>query len=486
MKKEGTNLFKKMFGFIDLTKGSPLKVMLIFSIPLIISTVLSSSLSLFNSQVLKYTVGGNSVTAMNQTSSLSMILFQFAFGCGGGFAILLGQKLGANDQEGLKKVFKCSVYLTIGICLLITIIGVILLKDLLIWLNVPEIYRDLAYKYFIVLLIGFVFNGLYNLFAGFLRALGNSFFPLVISAIITVLTIGMNFLFTSKQIFNLDTMGCAISNVIAQVIGTFSCLIYLFKKMPLFKERIPLKSIEKDIYFDLLKLGLPLGFQWSILFIGSFVVQGQINIYGADAAKAVASYSSWEGYLCIPFNVISTALCTFVGQNYGAKRFDRIRLGFRDSTILTLIFYVIVLAIGLPTIGYVPRIFLPANEINDRIIFYTQTYLVIIIPMLIFQGLLKNFRSVLQGVKRAMLPFLSGVGELVARILISLLVPYLVDNAYRTTHSDASYWGLCFSTPAAWIVSFIIMGVATFIILYNNKIGLKKEEMLESKTKQLA
>ena len=82
MKKEGTNLFKKMFGFIDLTKGSPLKVMLIFSIPLIISTVLSSSLSLFNSQVLKYTVGGNSVTAMNQTSSLSMILFQFAFGCG--------------------------------------------------------------------------------------------------------------------------------------------------------------------------------------------------------------------------------------------------------------------------------------------------------------------------------------------------------------------------------------------------------------------
>lgn len=122
----------------------------------------------------------------------------------------------------------------------------------------------------------------------------------------------------------------------------------------------------------------------------------------------------------------------------------------------------------LPTVRFVPYIYLPANEVNERVMFYSTTYLYVTISMALFQGLINISRGALQGIKRPLFPFISGIGELFARIGVSLLIPYIIDNNYRNTLSDASYIGISFATGTAWFVSFLIMGTALIFLVFKN------------------
>ena len=463
------NFIKKVFAFHDLTSGSPFKVILFFAIPIFISSLLNNSLSLLNSLVLRSTVGGVGVTAINQTGSLSSILFQFAFGASSGFAILASQRKGDNDQEGIKKVFFSSIFLSIILAFVITIVGVFALKPLLRLLNVGDTYFNYSYIYFLVLLIGFVITLINNFFGNFLRALGNSTFPLFVSLGTTLLHIFFVYLLTAPYLLNMNTLGCGIAVIFTNLISLLINYFYIIKKYPSLKGLKGLWQFDKKIYGGLLKFGLPLGLQWSILFIGSFVQNSQVNLFGDDASKAMACYSNFEGYITMPFSALSSAITTFVGQNYGAKLYRRIKLGLRDGLFITLIIYAMILCIALPLTPYVPYIFLNLEEVNDKVIYYTSTYLIIIIVSLILQGTLMLSRSALQGTKHALIPFLAGVGELGARILISLYIPSLIDPSFATNHSQSAYLGLSFSTPSAWLISFLVMGISTLVLIIFNK-----------------
>jgi Na+-driven multidrug efflux pump len=367
--------------------------------------------------------------------------------------------------------------LSLLIGVVVTIIGLVSLDKLLDLLNIDPIYYEKAKIYFSTLLIGFVLLVFNNLFGNFLRALGNSLFPLVLSFGTTVVYILIVHLLTAKNFANLDTFGCAIATILINLISAVINFFYLIHIHPtlLFKKEwmIP----DKNIYLDLLKLGLPLGFQWSILFIGSFVQNGQINLFGSDATKAVTCYSNWESYLTMLFNVIANALLTFVGQNYGSKKYYRIKVGLRDSFFIVLLSYAFCLIIGFTTIDYVPYIFLNDVDITPTVLEYTRIYLTILIPALIFQGLLMISRSSLQGIKRPLIPFLSGVGELFARIFVSLFVPKMIDNNFAETHNEMSYLGLSFSNASAWFVSFLIMGISVLILIVFNKKYAKPKDL---------
>jgi Na+-driven multidrug efflux pump len=475
---EKKSILKRLFGTQDLTIESPLKVILIFAIPLLLANVLSNSLSLINSLVLKSTVGGDSVTAMNQTGSLSSLLFQFAFGCSSGFSIIASQKFGSKDDLGLRKTFFSSIMLSLLIGVVVTMVGLISLDELLNLLNIDMIYYAKAKIYFSTLLIGFVLSVLSNLFGNFLRALGNSLFPLVLSFGTTAIYILIVYLLTAKNIANLDTLGCAIATIFINFVSVIANFLYLIHIHPTLLFKKEAMKPDKSIYLDLLKLGLPLGFQWSILFIGSFVQNSQINLFGSDASKAVTCYSNWESYLTMLFNVIANALLTFVGQNYGSKNYYRIKVGLRDSFFIVLTSYALCLIVGLPTIDYVPYIFLNDVDITPIVLDYTRIYLTILIPALILQGLLMISRSSLQGIKRPLIPFFSSIGELVARILVSLFIPKMIDSNFAVTHNEMSYLGLCFSNASAWFVSFLVMGISVLVLIVFNKKYAKTKEFV--------
>ncbi len=464
------NILKKIFQPIDLTKGTPWKVILLFAIPLLINSLLSNAFSIINALVLKATVGGSSVTAINQTGNISSILFNFAYGTTSGFAVLISNKCGSKDEEGIKKVFYNSIFLASIIAIFISIIGLLLYPTLFILLETDVSLVDKAGNYIEIILIAFIFMVLSNLFDSFLRALGNSIIPLIISFFCTLINIGFAFIFTG--LIKLDTRGVAIATLLANFIHLLISAIYIYKKYPFLKTKIKDIKLDKKLNIDLLKLGLPLGFQWSILFIGSFVQAKKVNEFGIIAQNAVSCYQSFEGYISVPLSVISTATLSYIGQNYGAKNDKRIKEGIKDSIIIDICSYIIIVIFGLTFAEKVPYIFLREEEVTERTIFYCATYLRTMIPFLICQGVLQISRSTLQGINKTTIPFISGIGELFARIIVCLFIPSLINPSNPL--SDESYMGICFSTPFAWVISVLIMGGSVIYIVYIK--GIKYKE----------
>ena len=306
-----------------------------------------------------------------------------------------------------------------------------------------------------------------NYITNFLRSLGNSFAPFLLSFLSLVVNIIFAYLLTGP--IKLDTRGPAIATLIANFSIVLAASFYIFHKYP-YLRKVSIKSIlNRKMLKDLLVLGLPLGFQWSILFIGSFVQSLKVNEFGNGlATKAVACYSNYETYLTMPLSVISQALLNYVGQNYGAKNKTRIKQGIKATFIIDLIAYAFILIIGLSTSKYIPYLFMPANELvgsnGEKIIFYTSTYLNILTPFLIFQGCIQISRSVVQGIKKPLIPFISGIGELIARILVCLYLPSLINPANPL--SDSSYIGISFSNPIAWVSAVLIMGGSMIYIVF--------------------
>lgn len=453
---------------IDLTSLKPIKAILLFSIPILLATLFSSAFSLINAIVLKYTVGGDSVTAVNATSPISSLIFQFAYGCSSGFAIVASNKKGANDENGVKEALVHSIFLGVCLAILITTIGLLFYQQLINLLKIDIAYQEKAISYYKIILCGFIFTILNNVLGNFLRAIGNAFIPLLASITSTIVNILLAFALTANTLpFNLDTKGVAIATIIANLVSCLIMLIHIYKNIPSLRITKSDLKIDKQLIKLMLRLGVPLGFQWSILFIGSFVQSSKVNSFGYFATKAASCYSPFDGYLYIVFSVLSTTTLSFVGQNYGANKFKRIVSGVKAVVLIDFIFYALILIVTLPLVDKIPYIFLPANEVNDEVVFYCSTYLRLEIIFLIMQGIVMLSRVVLQGIRKTLVPFISGVGELLMRVLVCLLLPSIVDSA--NILSNKAYFAICFSTPLAWSISALIMGGSVIYIYFKSK-----------------
>ena len=461
--------FKNMFKQMDLTKGSIFKALFYFSSPLFLSSLISGAFGLINSLVLKYTVGGDAVTAINVTGSISSLLFNFAYGAVSGFSTITANHHGSKDQEKSGKSIFQSYYISLIISILISGIGFIFLDKLLAFLNIDSVYLDDARKYFISILAMFPLMMFNNLLAAQLRALGNSFVPLVISIIQAAINVGFAVLFTGPC--KMGVRGAALGSMIACLASVLIYALYIFIRHPELRPKKSYLKLDFEMMWSLLRLGVPLGFQWSILFIGSFIQSSVINQFGAGAAsKANVVSGNYENYISMVILFLGNGLLTFVAQNYGAKQIDRIRKAVKVCWISTLILWGATISVSMFVIPYVPYVFLPKDEVTEQVRYYATTYCYVISICLILQGTLRIFRSVLQGIKRSLWPLLSGVGELGARSLVCLLLPKLINPLDPL--SNSSYIGVTFSNPAAWLASVLIMG---FAVLYFMKKGeLKK------------
>lgn len=457
---------KKFFAPIDLTTGTPWKRLLRFAIPVLVSLILTNAFTLINAIVLKTTVGGDSVTAINATTPITNLLFNFAYGCTGGFAVISSNAIGSNDLNKLKKSFHSSIFILCIIALIISILGLTLHRQLIEILNIDLRYYEKSINYIIAILIGFIFAALNYYLSNFLRSIGNSIVPLFLSLLNVILNIALAFLFTGA--FNFDTVGAALATIIANLASATICLIYIFSHYPHLRYK---HGIDVDLKTSLecLKIGLPLGFQWSILFIGSFLQARVVNQFGEGlATKAVSCYSPIETYISIPFGAISQAVLSFTGQNFGAKNHKRIKQGIKSACIIVGIIYIIVVPIFLVLVPLVPYIFIPREELvgteGDIIKNYVSTYLYILIPFVICQGITQISRSSLQGIKITIIPLISGIFELIMRISASYLLPSLIDPT--NPFSNNAFIGTALSTPLAWLSSALIMGVCVIILIF--------------------
>lgn len=424
----------------NLTKGKPLKVILLFAIPLYIGQLFQLCYSLIDTRIIGSALGEASLAAVGSTTSLSDMLIEFLNGIICGFGIIISTYFGAKDEKNVRKAITGTLLFGIGFTVLLSAICLMFLPQILGVLNVSEKLWPEASAYIGIIIAGLTATTLYNICAAILRAIGDSYTPLLFLVISNVLNVGLDYLFV--LIFETGVSGAAAATVLAQAISAILCFIYMRKKYPeivIHKEDlIP----EKEVYRQLLPTGLSMGFMISFVTLGSLALQTGINLLGTNIIVAHTGARKVTMIFLIPFFVLGTALATYCGQNLGAQEFERIRKGIKDTVLLSFGWCVIVLCIVFTISPFIVRSITASSE--QEVLDNAVRYLKVNSVFYIFPAVICILRNSMQGFGDTKTPLVSSFIELAAKVLIAyLLIPSL------------GYMGVIVSEPVAWVLMVI-------------------------------
>ncbi|BBF43312.1 multi antimicrobial extrusion protein (Na(+)/drug antiporter), MATE family of MDR efflux pumps [Lachnospiraceae bacterium KM106-2] len=381
-------------------------------------------------------VGNHALAAVGSTGCLNFLILGFLFGITSGFGVVIAQYFGAKDEEGLKHAVASSITLCIIFTVLLTSLSIILTKPLLHLMNTPDLIMNDAYTYIIIIYAGICFSMIYNMISCILRALGDSKTPLYFLIISSALNIILDLLFII--LFSMGVAGAALATIISQGISGLLCYLYARKKFPIL--RLERHHFTHNSYLckKHLSIALPMAFQFSITAIGTIILQGALNLFGPVKIAAFTAATKVEQLVTQPAGTFGVAIATYVGQNLGAGRIERIKKGVRETILISLAFSVFASIIVLLFGRTFTSMFL--KEYDVEIIKSSMQYLKLIAICFPFLHLLFIYRNALQGMGKSFVPLMAGVSELVLRTLVAFLLP-----------SFLGYTAICLASPIAWI-----------------------------------
>jgi len=441
----------------DLTQGYPAKVIFLFTIPIMLGYILQQFYSLVDSKIVSEYVGSEALAAVGATVVVSNLIIGFVNGLTQGFAIPISLSFGAKDMDRLRKNVAGTILLTLSVAVIMTAVSLFFIEDILILLETPLAIRQDALDYVNIILAGIIFTAIYNGSSNILRAVGNSKVSLVCLIISVVVNIVLDLLFV--KVWGQGLKGAAYATIIAQAMSAFMCAGYLILK---YREILPKKEDFKPyegMYKTLITTGLSMGLMGCIVNIGTVILQGAINDLGTDIITAHTASRRAFDIMSVMIFTFGISMTTYVSQNMGAGRFDRVRQGVRHSliivTVITTVLIVLCYAFARPVFEWITSTTEPA--IVDSSVMYAK----ISIPFFYVLGPLFIYRCSLQGMGRRIVPLISSVTEMVVKILSAMfLVP-----AFQ-------YVGVAFTEPVSWVLMTIILAVA----YYTGKTGLEKEK----------
>ncbi len=403
----------------DMTQGSPVKHILLFSIPLLIGNVFQQFYSMVDTIIVGRFVGVDALAAVGSTGSLVFLINGFALGLTSGFSVMVSQRFGANDEKGLRKAVSSSVVLCAALVVILTTTSLIAAKPLLHLMNTPDnIFND-AYIYVAIIFAGIVTTVAYNMMASILRALGDSKSPLYFLIISSILNIVLDLVFIIN--FKMGVAGAAYATIISQGVSAILCFIYILKKYAILKLSRKDYNVKKSMYIKHLKIGIPMALQFSITALGLITVQGALNVLGSTVIAAYTASSKALQLVMQPAVTYGVTMATYCGQNLGAKRYDRIKDGvnkaIKISIITSIIAGFVLIAFGTQFV----KLFI--ENPDAQIIAYSKQVLTISGIFFIPLGLIFIFRNALQGIGESFVPMMAGVAELGARALVAFTLP---------------------------------------------------------------
>lgn len=435
----------------DMTNGKPAKLILLFTIPLLIGNIFQQFYSMADTIIVGRTIGVHALAAVGATGAISFLILGFVTGITSGFSVITAQRFGANDMQGVRRSVATSITLSTAVTVVLTAIAMLLTMPMLQMMNTPaDIIQD-SYNYIIVIFAGIFASVFYNLISSIIRALGDSRTPLLFLILASVLNILLDLVFI--LCFGMGVAGAAYATVIAQVVSGILCVIYSLKRFPL------LHLHREDWRFDWsfawahLKIGLPMAFQFSITAIGVMVMQAALNSFGSVTVAGYTAASKIEQIVTAPFGSIGVAMATYGAQNFGAGKMHRIRSGTNAATLITVGFTALAVIVSL-LLG-TPLVHVFVSDGTPEVYSQAQVYLNIISGFYLVLGMLFIYRNVLQGIGKGLVPFLAGVIELIMRILIAF-----------TLAAPLGYAGVCLANPAAWLGATIPLLIAYFVIMH--------------------
>ncbi len=433
----------------DMTKGSPMKLILGFAVPLLFGLLFQQFYSMVDAVIVGHYLGVDALAAVGATGSLNFLIIGFCMGVCNGFAIPVAQEFGAGHETNLRKYTANCVWLSIAFAIAVTVIVVLLCRPILQLMRTPGNIIDDSYSYIVIIFLGIPVTYLYNMTAAIIRSLGDSKTPVVF----LVMSAGLNILLDLLCIIvlHMGVSGAAVATVVSQAVAGICCLFYMKKKYTILKMTRDEWKWNGAFASKLCGMGIPMGLQYSITAIGSVILQSSVNGIGSDAVAAVTSGSKLSMLLMCPFDAMGSTMATYGGQNVGAGKLERVDDGLKACSLLGLIYSV--LAIGIVYTGgrYLLLLFLDSGEtaILDKAFAFIGTNVLFYFPL----ALVNIVRFLIQGMGFSKLAVFAGAFEMLARGLAGfVLVPCFGFRAVQ------------FANPLAWIFADIFLIPAFFYV----------------------
>lgn len=420
----------------NLTEGPVFPRLLRFTLPVIAGNLFQLFYTLADTIIVGRTLGANALAAVGSTGTIIYFVLCFVQGFTGGLGICLGNRCGAGDTTGCRRSAAISWLLSLIFSVVLTTAGGLLVPYILGWMHTPqELWHD-AYAYLFVMLLGTGVTTFYNIISNMLRALGESKQPLLFLVLSSLLNIGLDLLFILP--FSMGTAGAAWATVLSQLIAAALSTIVAFRRFPVLRPHRADFTDWRKTMVQHLTMGLPMGFQMSIMCIGQLAMQAAVNALGAAAMAGYTAATKADQLSVLMNNAFGLGLSSFVAQNCGASRMDRVRQGVRASLLQIQTSNILVCAILLYSCRPVVSIFLDAP--TEEILGYANGYFRAVAPFYVLLGFLIVFRTTVQSMGNRKAPFAACITELVMRIGCTVLMGSLL-----------GYTGVCLSSPMAWL-----------------------------------
>ena len=429
----------------NMTEGEPLKLIIPFMVPLLIGNVFQQLYNIADIIIVGRTIGVNALASVGATAPLFMMLIVLTLGLSGGFSVVTGQRFGAGDFAGVRRSAATSIMLSLSFVAIIMVLAMVFVDPVLSAMNIPaELYAD-SKSYLMIVIYGIVFMMAYNMLSNILRSLGDSKTPLYFLIIATLANILLALVFILY--FGWGVPGSAIALVTAQGLSAVLCIIYIVFKFPILHVKCSDFVLDKQEAWAHLRMGLPMALQFSVMGLGMIFIQAVCNRFGADTIAAFTSAMRIEQLALQPMISFGLAMAVYTAQNFGARKFRRIKEGVKKCSLLSLAFStfaaVSMYFFGQEMIG----VFL--ENPNERIMADAEQYLHLSVPFYFFLSQIFVYRNSVQGMGIAIIPLISGVMELVLRTVAAF---WLTEKF--------GYIGICYASPIAWVGSSIFLYVS--------------------------
>ena len=428
----------------DMTQGNTVKLLLTFSMPMLIGNLFQQFYNMVDSIIVGKFVSSNALAAVGASGSIGFLFFSLCFGMSAGIGIMISQYFGAEDEENLKKSIANSIYVIGVSAVIMAVTSFALARPILVLLDTPDIILNDAVLYLKVSSIGIIAIALYNGVSAVLRALGDSKTPLIFLIVACLLNIVLDLVFV--LVCKWSVFGVALATIIAQIVAGIGCLIYAKIANPYFTIEKRLFKPDKEIITKSMQLGIPVGLQNSMIALSCVFLQAVVNQFGETVIAAYTATGRVEQLIQQPFGSLGAAVATFTGQNIGAGKLDRVREGYRKSILIVTIFSVVMLAVMHLFANPIMGLFVNEPEVIE----IGARGLKIISYFFFALGVIYVSRNVLNGAGDAVYAMINGIVEVVGRVGFSIPLTHI---------SLIGMWGIWMTTGLTWFIT----GVASHI-----------------------
>lgn len=435
---------------VNMTEGNVTEVLLTFAIPIFISNLFQQLYNVVDITIIGHILGDDALAAVGSTSSVYSLVIGFINGMSNGFCVVAARYFGGDEGTNFRRSVHLSAALSLIAAIVLTVLPLLFLRPLLLALNTPESILDLAQSYISIILIFCFVTVTYNLLSSMLRAIGNSRIPLYALVIASVINIFLDLLLVGAM--RMGVVGAALATVAAQVFSVVFLIAYIIKACPHLHLCVRYFAPEKQILTELTTTGLSMAMMLVLTNIGTVAMQGSINSFGTSTITGHTAARKFHDICMLPFGTICTGTATFVSQNYGARKVDRIKQGIRSSIMLGGVWSIFVLLVML----FFGRTLIHAltGSSDSTVLDIAMQYLYWNVPFYFILNILLVMRNSLQALGGKIIPLVASAIELIGKFIGAFCLTKII-----------GYLGICWTEPLTWFICFPIVLSGFFIRL---------------------